>query len=55
MARNKILEIRPKIINIGLKCFGDYLKEQHVKVIHLDWQPPAGGDLQLLDLLEKLR
>ena len=43
-----------KVINIGIELFADDLERQDVDVIHVDWQPPAGGDLDVLNLLEKL-
>lgn len=43
-----------KIINIGVKTFYEVLKEQGVRVIHVDWHPPAGGDTDLTRILEKL-
>ena len=42
------------VINIGLSGFAEELAEQSVEVISLDWQPPAGGDPELADLLSKL-
>ena len=42
------------VINIGIEAFARDLKKQGVTVIHVDWQPPAGGDLDVLKLLEKL-
>lgn len=55
MSKKAILKRKLKIINIGLKSFGDNLKDRGVEVVHVDWHPPAGGDLKLLKLLEKLR
>ncbi len=43
-----------KVINIGLTTFYDALKDQGVKAIHVDWQPPADGDLELAEILAKL-
>ena len=43
-----------KVINIGAKTFYDSLRDQGVKVIHVDWHPPASGDLGLAKLLDKL-
>jgi FdrA protein len=43
-----------KVINLGIKIFYDSLKEQGVEVIQVDWRPPAGGDKELLKLLEML-
>jgi len=50
----KLLNSRPKVINIGVKTFYDSLRDQGVKVIHVDWRPPAGGELDLAKLLDKL-
>ena len=54
MSDKQILKKKLKVINIGLKFFSDNLKEQNVEVVHVDWQPPADGDLDLLKLLDKL-
>jgi len=42
------------VINIGLKGFADSLTEQGVDVVQVDWVPPAGGDKELMDILDKL-
>lgn len=49
-----LLDGVPKVINIGAKTFHDSLREQGVAVIHVEWRPPAGGDMNLAELLEKL-
>jgi len=49
-----ILKQKLKVINLGIEIFADDLKRQNVKVVSVDWQPPAGGDEELLRLLEKL-
>lgn len=43
-----------KVINVGLEKFSDELEKLDVQVIHVDWQPPAGGNKNLADLLSKL-
>ncbi len=43
-----------KVINVGLDGFAEELERQGVPVGRLDWQPPAGGDPKLADLLSKL-
>ena len=43
-----------KAVNIGLPGFARDMKEAGVQTVHLDWKPPAGGDEELLILLEKL-
>ncbi len=52
--KEKLFNKELKVINIGIEMFADDLKSQGVDVIHVDWQPPAGGDLDVLKLLEKL-
>jgi len=55
--KKKALDLisRPiKAVNIGLDSFVESLKAQSVEVIHVDWQPPAGGDDKALDLLDRL-
>ncbi len=42
------------VINIGLRGFAESLEEQEVEVVQVDWTPPAGGDQEMIDLLEKL-
>lgn len=42
------------VINLGLKQFAENLEGQGVDVVQVDWTPPAGGDQELMDLLDKL-
>lgn len=42
------------IINLGLAVFAEALLPFGVPVVHVDWQPPAGGDPELLKLLRSL-
>jgi FdrA protein len=42
------------VINVGLRGFAESLEEQEVEVVQVDWSPPAGGDAEMIDLLEKL-
>jgi len=41
-------------INIGLRGFTESFEQQDVEVVQVDWIPPAGGDQEMIDLLEKL-
>jgi hypothetical protein len=41
-------------INVGVQDFGDALEGQGVPVIFVEWQPPAGGDQEIIDLLDDL-
>lgn len=51
---NDLLEQTPVIINVGLEGFSEELQTRGVKVVHVDWRPPAGGDPELADLLSRL-
>ncbi len=42
------------VVNVGLSKFAKSLEEQGVDVIQVDWQPPAGGDKAMMDLLDEL-
>jgi len=42
------------VINVGLKSFAASLEEQDVEVVQVDWEPPAGGDQEMIDLLNEL-
>jgi hypothetical protein len=41
-------------VNIGLKSFGASLELQGVEVVQVDWTPPAGGDQEMVELLDEL-
>jgi hypothetical protein len=51
---DEILRESPVVINLGLKQFADNLELQEVEVVQVDWVPPAGGDQEMIDLLQKL-
>jgi len=42
------------VINVGLGKFAKNLEEQGVEVVQVDWTPPAGGDKEMIDLLDEL-
>ena len=50
----KILSGQLIVINIGLRGFAESLEDQDVDVVQVDWTPPAGGDQEMIDLLENL-
>ena len=43
-----------KVINVGISTFADDLRSQGVEVVQVDWKPPAGGDPEMLKLLDRL-
>lgn len=51
---NKLLSEPVVVINLGLKQFASSLEQQEVEVIQVNWTPPAGGDQEMMDLLDEL-
>ena len=43
-----------KVVNIGIPTFADDLHAQGVTVVRVDWKPPAGGDAEMIRILDKL-
>jgi hypothetical protein len=51
---DELLHMPIVVINMGLQKFAESLEEQKVEVVQVDWVPPAGGDKDMLDLLNQL-
>ena len=51
---NELLQQPIVVINLGLKKFSESLEEQQVEVVQVDWVPPAGGDQEMMNLLDQL-
>ncbi|HAL74447.1 MAG TPA: fdrA domain protein [Clostridiales bacterium] len=51
---NKLFSSKLVVINVGPKIFGDAVRLQGVDVLQVDWKPLAGGDQEMIDLLESL-
>lgn len=52
---NQLFKEDLTVLNIGLDLFYESLKDSGAKVINTDWQPPAGGDEKMLDILSRLK
>mgnify|MGYP001191666569 CR=1 FL=1 len=50
----ELLDNGPNVINIGVQDFADSLKVQGAEVIQVNWVPPAGGDPEMMALLDQL-
>jgi len=50
----ELLDNGPNVINIGVQDFADSLKMQGAAVVQVNWVPPAGGDPEMIALLEQL-
>lgn len=42
------------VVNLGVREFAERLQDQGVEVVHVEWTPPAGGDTEMAELLDKL-
>jgi FdrA protein len=51
---SELIDIGPVVINLGVKDFAESLVAQGVEVVHVEWTPPAGGDREMIDLLDQL-
>ena len=55
MSVNQLFGERLRVINIGLKSFYDDIRRRgDASAVHVDWNPPAGGDPELRNLLRGL-
>lgn len=52
--QRNILTEKLRVVNIGIPTFAEDMRSQDVEVIHVDWKPPAGGDIEMLKILEML-
>ena len=50
----ELLHNGPVAINLGVFGFAESLQDQGAEVIHVDWSPPAGGDAEMAELLDRL-
>jgi FdrA protein len=42
------------VINVGIQDFGSALEEQGIQIVYVDWNPPGGGDEEMIGLLDQL-
>jgi FdrA protein len=42
-------------INVGLESFAENLTAQDTPVVHVEWRPPAGGNVKLAGILERMK
>lgn len=43
-----------KAVNLGLESFADTLRDLDVPVVQVDWRPPAGGNAQMIEALDRI-
>jgi hypothetical protein len=49
-----LLQGEPVFVNVGVRDFGESLRQAGYQVVEVDWSPPAGGDEKLAALLDEL-
>jgi len=52
---SQLLKEKPSVISMGLKSFTDSISSQGARAVHVDWRPPAGGDVRAVAVLDSLR
>jgi len=50
----ELLKGKPVFVNVGVRDFGETLREAGYDVVIVDWSPPAGGDPAVAALLDDL-
>jgi FdrA protein len=50
----ELLVATPVFVNVGVREFGDSLREAGFEVVQVDWSPPAGGNAAMAALLDDL-
>ena len=51
----ELLSLKPRVINVGLKSFAEVIEAFGCDVVQYDWAPPAGGNVELIKVLNFLR
>lgn len=42
------------VINVGVAIFGEVVRSQGIEVVQVNWKPPAGGDQEMINILDIL-
>ena len=51
---NELFDQRLVCVNMGLEVFFDAMNAQGLSCAHVEWNPPAGGDPRLMEILDWL-
>jgi hypothetical protein len=51
---DELLPGTPVFVNVGVRAFGESLRDSGYEVVDVDWSPPAGGDQKLAAILDDL-
>ncbi|GGP10793.1 DUF1116 domain-containing protein [Oceanobacillus neutriphilus] len=53
--RNELFHTNLNAINVGIEFINEDLKKQGIKSHQVNWAPPAGGNIELLKVLDRLK
>ncbi|MEC9272287.1 MAG: hypothetical protein VYB63_05140 [Chloroflexota bacterium] len=53
-AIDQLLSSPIQAINVGVEDFAENLESQEVEVVHVSWTPPAGGDPEIIAILDQI-
>ena len=53
-ALDRLLATPVAAINLGVEDFAENLEAQDANVVHVNWIPPAGGDPEIIAILDKI-
>ena len=53
-AIDRLLSAPIQAINVGVEDFAENLESQEVEVVHVNWTPPAGGDPEIIAILDQI-
>ncbi len=51
---NKLFEENLTVVNLGLESFAENLNNEGVKTVQVQWKPPAGGNMEIAELLDRM-
>jgi FdrA protein len=51
---DRLLATPVAAINLGVEDFADSLEVQDAQIVHVAWTPPAGGDPEIIAILDKI-
>jgi len=51
---DRLLATSVAAVNIGVEDFAENLEAQSAQVVHVNWTPPAGGDPEIIAILDKI-
>lgn len=50
-----LLEENLKVVNVGMSAFRDSLLSQNIETVDVNWKPPCGGDIKLINAVKTIR